>query len=98
MEAWMRVQANGKMRRSRAEWRKIFDRFEATDLSEAAFCRREGIAKGSFSRWKHCFRASEGEKADFVELPPPVQPSSASLEAGEMELVLPGGVQLRWKP
>ena len=94
----MRVQANGKMRRSRAEWRRIFDRFETTDLSEAAFCRREGIAKGSFSRWKHCFRASEGEKAGFVELPPPVHPSSASLEAGEMELALPGGVRLRWKP
>ena len=94
----MRVQANGKMRRSRAEWRKIFDRFERTDLSEAAFCRREGIAKGSFSRWKRCFRASEGEKADFVEVSPPVEPGSAFLEAGEMELVLPGGVRLRWKP
>ena len=94
----MRVQANGKMRRSRAEWREIFDRFETTDLSEAAFCRREGIAKGSFSRWKHSFRASEGEKADFVELSPPGQPRPAFLEAGEMELVLPGGVRLRWKP
>ncbi len=94
----MRVQANGKVRRSRAEWRKVFERFDGSGLSMAAFCRREGIAKGSFSRWKHCFRASEGEKADFVELPPPVQPSSASLEAGEMELVLPGGVRLRWKP
>ena len=94
----MRVQANGKVRRSRAEWRKIFDRFERTSLSQAAFCRREGIAKGSFSRWKRCFRAPEGEKAGFVELPAPVQPSSTSLEAGEMELVLPGGVRLRWKP
>ena len=98
MEVWMRVQANGKMRRSRAEWREIFDRFETTDLSEAAFCRGEGIAKGSFSRWKRCFRAPEGEKASFVEYSPPVQSSLASLEAGEMELVLPGGVRLRWKP
>ena len=94
----MRVQSNGKMRRSRAEWREIFDRFERNDLSEAAFCRQEGIAKGSFSRWKRCFRASEGEKAGFVEFSPPVRPSFASLEAGEMELVLPGGVRLRWKP
>ena len=94
----MRVQANGKVRRSEAEWRKIFDRFESSDLSEAAFCRREGIAKGSFSRWKRSFRASEGEKAAFVEFPPPVATSVVSLEAGEMELVLPGGVRLRWKP
>lgn len=98
MEAWMRVQANGKMRRSRAEWRKIFDRFETSDLSEAAFCRHEGIAKGSFSRWKRCFGEPEGEKSAFVEFAPPVRPSSAFLEAGEMELVLPGGVRLRWKP
>ena len=94
----MRVQANGKVRRSRGEWRKILDRFERSDLSEAAFCRREGIAKGSFARWKRSFQAPEGEKADFVELPPPVQPSSVPLEAGEMVLVLPGGVRLRWKP
>ena len=94
----MRVQANGKMRRSRAEWRKIFDQFEASGLSDAAFCRREGISKGTFSRWKHRFGAPEGEAVAFVELPPPVQPSPTSLEAGEMELVLPGGVHLRWKP
>jgi hypothetical protein len=94
----MRVQANGKVRRSRAEWRKILDRFEASGLSETVFCQREGIAKGSFSRWKHSFRASEGEKPAFVELSPRAQPSSVSLEAGEMELVLPGGVCLRWKP
>jgi len=98
MEARMRVQTNGKVRRSRAEWRKIFDRFEASGLSETAFCHREEIAKGSFSRWKHSFRASEAETTGFVELSPAVQPSSSSLEAGEMELVLPGGARLRWKP
>jgi hypothetical protein len=98
MEARMRVQANGKVRRSRAEWRGICERFKASGLSDAAFCRREGIAKGSFSRWKNLLHASEGEKAAFVEISPPVQPSFTSLEAGEMELVLPGGVCLRWKP
>jgi hypothetical protein len=94
----MRVQTNGRVRRSRAEWRKILDRFEASGLSEAVFCHREGIAKGSFSRWKHAFRASEGEKPAFIELTPRPQPSSVSLEAGEMELVLPDGVCLRRKP
>jgi len=64
----------------------------------AAFCRREGIAKGSFSRWRRSVQASGGERGAFVELPPPIQPSSVRLEAGEMELVLPGDVRLRWKP
>lgn len=94
----MRAQANGRVRRSRAEWRKILDRFETSGLSEAVFCDREGIAKGSFSRWKHFFRTSEAQKPAFVELSPRAQPSSVPLEAGEMELVLPGSVRLRWKP
>ena len=47
----MRVHANGRVRRSRSEWREIFDRFEASELSQTEFCRRESIAKGTFSRW-----------------------------------------------
>ena len=94
----MHVQSNGKVRRSLAEWRKIFGRFEASGLSTAAFCRREGLAKGSFSKWKQRVAASEGKKPAFVELSPPVPPSWPILEAGELELELPGGVRLRWKP
>lgn len=94
----MHVQTNGKVRRSLAEWRKIFGRFEASGLSMAAFCRREGLAKGTFSKWKQRVEESEGEQATFVELPSPVFPSSSALETGEFELVLPGGVRLRWKP
>ena len=41
---------------------------------------------------------SEDEPAAFVELSPAVASSSPALEAGELELVLPGGVRLRWKP
>lgn len=94
----MRVQANGKVRRTGAEWRELFDRFEASGLSGAAFCRREGIAKGSFTRWKHRVQESDGEAAAFVEISAPAVPRSTGLEAGELELVLPGGVCLRWKP
>ena len=94
----MRVQKNGKVRRSTVEWRTIFDRFEASGQSEAAFCDQEGIGKGSFSRWKRRFRTAAGVSAPFVELVAPVRRSVSPLEAGEMELVLPGGVQLRWKP
>jgi len=94
----MHVQTNGKVRRSLTEWRKIFGRFEASGLSMAAFCRREGLAKGTFSKWKQRVEESEGDPAAFVELPLPELPSSLTLEAGEFELVLPGTVRLRWKP
>ena len=94
----MQVQTNGKVRRSSAEWQAIFDRFEASGLSMIAFCRREGLAKGTFSKWKHRLEESDGEEAAFVELTPRVSPRLLTLEAGEFELVLPGGVRLRWKP
>ena len=93
----MHVQSNGKVRRSRAEWQAIFHEFSSSGLSMAAFCRREGIAKGTFSKWMHRLEGSEVEPASFVELVPPVASSSTSLSAGELELVLPGGVRLRWK-
>ena len=95
----MHVQSNGKVRRSRAEWESIFERFSSSGLSMIAFCRHEGIAKGSFSKWMRRLRESKDEPASFVELSPtPVVSSSPALDAGELELVLPGGVRLRWKP
>ena len=63
----MHVQSNGKVRRSRAEWEAIFERFSASGLSMIAFCRREGIAKGSFSKWMHRLRESEDEPAPEAE-------------------------------
>ena len=93
----MHVQTNGKVRRSLAEWQTILGRFETSGLSMAAFCRREGLAKGTFSKWKQRVEESGGESASFVEWSSPVSPSSSTLEAGEFELALPGGVRLRWK-
>ncbi len=96
----MRVQANGKVRRSSEEWREILDRFETSGISQREFCRKESLPLGSFSKWK---RRLEGNgpppstnTGRFVELTP--QSSSViGLSAGEMELSLPGGVQLRWR-
>ncbi len=93
----MHVQSNGKVRRSREEWRAIFEQFSASGLSMVAFCRREGLAKGTFSKWMHRVGESEEPLAAFVELSPRVAASSSTLEAGEFELVLPGGVRLRWR-
>ena len=93
----MHVQSNGKVRRSREEWQAIFEQFSASGLSRVAFCRREGIAKGTFSKWMHRIDDRAEQPAAFVELSPRVAPSSSTLEAGEFELVLPGGVRLRWR-
>ena len=94
----MRVQSNGKVRRTPAEWRGILDRFAASGQSQAAFCGREGISKGSLSRWKQRMGEGEGEAGAFVELPVPQGPAVSALRPGELELALPGGVRLRWRP
>ncbi len=77
----MGVQRSGRVRRSRTEWRTIFARFETSGLSEAAFCRREGIANGTFWRWKHRLGVSEGQTAAFVEQAGLVIPDGISQDA-----------------
>lgn len=97
----MRVQTNGKVKRSASEWRAIFKRFEASAMSQAAFCWREKIAKGSFSNWKKRFEEEEesgGTPGGFVEVGPVLPaPPTSFLDPGELELSLPGGVRLRWR-
>ena len=99
----MQVQSNGKVRRSKSEWTAIFEAYEASGLSEAAFCRRKKIPKSTFAKQKQQ-RAQQPRKratrrrspAGFVELP---QPPATKAPAGavEFELSLPGGIVLRWK-
>ncbi len=77
----MRKQADGKIRRSREEWERIFERFQSSGMTGAAFCRREKIAKGSFEKWKKKIdRASKtvAVAPTFVEWPSPTDPTSAS--------------------
>ena len=93
----MRVQKNGKVRRSPDEWQRIFERFRSSDLSESAFCRREKISKSSFSKWKLRMATGEQEAAGFVELAAPTPARRLPLTSGELEIRLPGGVVLRWK-
>jgi len=96
----MRVLADGRVRRDRVEWREVFEKFEGSGLSISAFCEREGVSRGAFTRWRHRLRESQSqpEGGAFVELPPPLPTSSPGLAQGELELSLPGGVHLRWRP
>ena len=95
----MRVLADGRVKRSAAEWRKLFEKCEASGLSAMAFCQRAGIPRSTFTRWQQRVQvvSSQAQTAAFVELPLPVAGSNASLAPGEFELSLPGGVTLRWK-
>ncbi len=102
----MQVLADGRMRRTEAEWRGLVARFEQSGLSMTAFCRRAKLPRSSFVKWRgrvrrrpRVERAARSSPA-FVEW---IAPSSAQAEpvkgaeAGAFELSLPGGVVLRWK-
>ena len=94
----MRVLADGRVRRTRAEWQTIMKRFGKSGLTVAAFCEREEISASAFSEWKRKLSVNGVKKPSFVELTPSTPPPRASLPVrGEFELSLPGGVVLRWK-
>ncbi len=102
----MKIQSNGKVRRTTSEWEAIFADFAASGLSVSAFCRREQIAKSSFSkrrsRRENKAVAPSPKAARFVELTPSQSSGSAVASAPvvaghRFELELPGGVVLRWQ-
>lgn len=94
----MQVLADGRVRRSETEWQQVLARFEASGLSVARFCQREGIARGSFVRWRQQVeRTRRSGTAAFVELLAPASVGDPSLAVSvALELSLPGGVVLRW--
>ena len=97
----MRVLADGRVKRSAAEWRRVFEKCEASGLSALAFCEREGIPRSTYTRWQQRLQdapsPSPPDAAAFVELPLVAAGGGASLSAAELELSLPGGVVLRWR-
>lgn len=92
--------SDGRVRRSREEWRVLLARMKKSGVSEASFCAREKISRSTLSHWKRKL-ADEGSPAPggvpFVELSAPPKELDAEPATGSFELLLPGGVTLRWK-
>lgn len=95
------IQAPQRIRRTGKQWQSIVDQFEASGLSQRAFCRQVGVSYGTFSRWRRRLmsantqqRAPAPEADLFVELsagtPPPV-----ATPAWDVELQLGHDVFLR---
>jgi len=83
-------------RRSAEEWAQIIKDFRSSDLSRAAFCRRERVSTSSLDRWE----AKLGSTAEdsFVELPVPGELGDERVESESgiaLEVELPSGVVLR---
>lgn len=86
------VRAN---RRSRDEWKRLMAAYEASDLTQRAFCAEQGLAYSTFCYWRRRLRQEEStdrEGPTLVELP--VLAGSASGD-WRVELDLGDGLVLR---
>jgi hypothetical protein len=74
--------------------RGVLARWGASSEGKGAFCRREGIASVTLTRWLRRFgsgsRQPRGRRGVFVE----VRPAEVTRAAG-FEVALPGGVTVR---
>ena len=93
-----------RIRRSHAQWREIFTQFEASRLSATAFCRQQGIAYGSFMRWRQRVEGPTGHPSQVsaddwlpIQVAAGAQDDSPAARGWDIELALPGGVQLRMR-
>jgi hypothetical protein len=98
----MQVLADGRVRRSEAEWRGLLGRFAKSGLSLSEFCRRAKLPRSSVEKWRGRLARRAQPAPSFVEWIAPTGAASEVTEetrrnAGEFELALPGGVVLRWK-
>jgi len=97
----MQTLADGRVRRTEAEWRALIERFEKSGLSMSAFCRRAKVPRSGFVKWRRRLSERPSPSLAFVEwkVPTSAEPEPAEERggAGELELWLPGGVVLRWR-
>ena len=104
-------QARGVKRRrhlSQPGWGEVFERFADAGLTVEEFCRREGLCRSSFTRWRSKLSASPrtlpavaslSAKADkpaaFVDLGMLGSGAAGAGAALDVHLDLGGGVSLR---
>lgn len=79
----------------RRKWRDFILRQQASGLSVAAFCRREGLAESSFFTWKRKLATAAAATPVFVEATVADDAPSAAQPAGLIEVRLCGGRRVR---
>jgi hypothetical protein len=69
MEAGGSISSNQGNKRRRLDaraWRELFKRFDSGGLTVQAFCRREGLSRSSFNRWRSRLPMQPGAAASTV--------------------------------
>lgn len=67
-------------------WKRHFERWRASGLTQRAYCTREGLALSTFDHWRRQARKAQGEVA-----PAPQSVSAHRLTLVPVQLEAPGG-------
>ena len=73
------------------QWTERLERWAASGLSGAAWCRAEGVVYAQFAYWRRRLRPAAAEPADeFVALTAPADAAESGvwLRVGEIEIVV----------
>lgn len=90
----MRTMQNGRIRRTKSEWKKIIHKFLESGLNAKEFCRREKLDPVNLARWRR--QVASPPAAKFVPVIPQV-PEPPTGSSWELEVSLPGGVHLQFR-
>lgn len=71
------------------EWRKVFGRFERTDMTVGEFCKREGLCVSSFHRWRPRVEPVLVAQDVAVAAKPKVVMSTGFVDLGSIGQALP---------
>lgn len=87
-------------RQSEAQWKRTFEKYDRSGLTQEQFCDQEGVALATFATWRRKLHAAKLATipAGFLEVCIPDQaPARAQDFAGELVVELPYGVTLRFR-
>jgi hypothetical protein len=87
------------VRRSAAQWQALLEAYERSGLSQRTFCQQQGLALGSFVRWRRQLAGDAPEPPGaqnlFVELASSAAAGHGQQPAWDVELQLAEGMVLR---
>lgn len=78
------------MQRTADQMYPIVEVYLASDLTQEAFCEREGFSIAVLNYWLKKYRLAHGEAPTFVEIRP------APADGGCLEIAYPNGMRLRF--
>src|SRR5918996_2899587 len=87
----MQGSANGRVRRSAAEWRGLIERSHQSGMGIREFCAQEGVTVHRFEQWYWRSRRAEHGKRQWIA----VLPVAPAAGPWAIEVELPSGVRLR---